>query len=246
MTSDLGTLAWLERSQGRLTFRDRLSLIAGLFGALGEGIRLGRHARRSGRREVPLDPFEPPATPMVSAARGYLLASCGEPMANHSFRTAYWTLFVMNQHIELTPVLLETAWVAALLHDVGLERPGATGDFSSAGVAVLKTLALEHAWGDEQVHGASEAIATNLSMRVDRERSGIVAWAMNVGGVGELGFPAHRRQMHPDRIAELERRYPRRGFRPAAQKLIAAEARRVPGGRFGFFRWVFPIIMKGG
>lgn len=246
MTSDLGTLAWLERSQGRLTLRDRLSLIAGLFGALGEGIQLGRHARRSGRREVPLDPFEPPATPMVSAARGYLLANCGEPMANHSFRTAYWTLFVMNQHIELTPVLLETAWVAALLHDVGLERPSATGDFSSAGVAVLKALALEHAWGDEQVHGASEAIATNLSMRVDRERSGIVAWAMNVGGVGELGFPAHRRQMHPDRIAELERRYPRRGFRPAAQKLIAAEARRVPGGRFGFFRWVFPIIMKGG
>ena len=52
--------------------------------------------------------------------------------------------------------------------------------------------------------------------------------------------------MHPDRIAELERRYSRKGFRPAARKLIAGEARRVPGGRFGFFRWVFPIIMKGG
>jgi hypothetical protein len=241
--SDLGTVAWLARSNGRLTLRDRAALIVGLFGALAEGVRLRRWARRSGRRELPLDTFQPPDTPMVNAARGEMLAHASAPMAAHCFRTAYWGLFVLNQHTELTPELLEIAWVAALLHDIGLERPVPHGDFSSGGIAVLHELTRAQAWPEQRVHYAAEAIATNLSARVDRERSGIVAWALNVGGLGELGFRPHRAQIHPARVAELEQRYPRTGFRTTAMALIADEARRVPGSRFGFFRWMFPIIM---
>jgi hypothetical protein len=240
----IGSVAWLDISGGRLSFGERLKLIAGLFGALREGIRLGRHAKRSGRRELPLDRFDPPETPMVNAARAHLLATSGVPMANHCFRTAYWTMFVLDQHVEVTPALVETAWVAALLHDVGLDRPPARGDFSAGGVEVVKTLAHEHRWDEGRVHDACEAIATNLSTRVDRDTAGVVAWAMNVGGTGEIGFPAHRAQMHPDRIAELEQRYPRTGLRSSAMELIKAEARRVRGGRFGVFRWIFPMIMR--
>jgi hypothetical protein len=207
----IGTLEWLEQSGGRLTFRERWSLLVGLVGALREGMRLGQHARRGTRRADPLAAFEPPATPMVDAARAHLLASCGAPMANHSFRTAYWTLFVLHQHDEVTPADLETAWVAALLHDVGLEQPIDRGDFSSAGVAVLHTLAAQTRWSNDQVRLASEAIATNLSLRVDPARSGKIAWAMNVGGAGEIGFRPHRAQMHPDRIANS-----RRGIRAPA------------------------------
>lgn len=240
----LGTLAWLERTGGRLTFRERMSLLAALPGALREGMRLGRRAKRNDRRAGPLAVFEPPSTPMVDAARAYLLESCGTPMANHSFRTAYWTLCVLYQHGEVTPTDLETTWVAALLHDVGLERPIDRGDFSSAGIAVLHTLAARTRWNADQVHFASEAIATNLSLRVDPDHSGKIAWAMNVGGAGELGFPPHRAQMHPDRISELEQLYPRTGFRREAMRLVREEARRVPGGRFGWFRWIFPLIVR--
>jgi len=239
----LGTRAWLEASGGRLRFRDRLALVGGLFGALREGIRLGRRAKRGRARDASLALFEPPATPMVDAARAYLFDVASTPMANHSFRTAFWTLFVLHQHGEVTPVDLETTWVAALLHDVGLERPPRRGDFSAAGIAIVEKLALETCWSDDQVHFATEAIATNLGMRVDPERSGKIAWAMNVGGIGELGFRPHRAQMAPARIAELEARYPRTGFRDAARRLIRDEARRVPGGRFAFFRWIFPILL---
>ena len=245
MKEPIGSVAWLERTGGRLSLRDRLAVIAGLFGALREGLRLGRRARRGDARAAELALFEPPETPMVAAARAHLAASCGTPMVNHSFRTAFWTLCVLHQHGEVTPVERETAWVAALLHDVGLERPLTHGDFSSGSIAALRSLAKATRWSDEQVHWASEAIATNLNARVDPRRSGRIAWAMNVGGVGELGFRWHRAQMHPDRIAELEARFPRDQFRAASMRLIAAEARRVRGGRFGLFRWVFPLIMRG-
>jgi hypothetical protein len=240
----IGTQAWLERSGGRLTVGERFALVGGLFGALREGFRLRRFALRSGRRETALATFDAPDTSMVQAARSYLVANSGTPMANHSVRTAYWTLFVLHQHGELTPLEIETTWVAALLHDVGLEHPPAKGDFSVGGIEVLKQLAFEQQWGEEQVELASEAIATNLSARVDANQSGKIAWAMNVGGLGELGFGLHRAQMHRDRIAELEAQYPRTGFREESKALIRAESRRVPGGRFAFFRWVFPLLMK--
>jgi len=241
----LGSVAWLERTDGRLSFLDRLRLLAGLFGALREGFRLGRRAARSDRRAAPLALFEAPDTPMVRSARAYLDANSGTQFANHSIRTAFWTLFVLHEHGEVTPTELETAWVAALLHDVGLEAPPGRGDFSRAGIDVLRALAVEHRWSDAQVHDASEAIATNLSLRVDPARSGRIAWAMNVGGTGEVGFALHRRQMHPDRIAELEARYPRTGFRDEALRLARAEARRLRGGRFGVFQWIFPIVVRG-
>lgn len=241
----LGSVAWLERTDGRLSVGDRLRLLAGLFGAFREGIRLRRRSRRGARRSAPLALFEPPDTPMVNAARAHLLASSGTPLVNHSIRTAFWTMFVLHEDGEVTPADLETGWVAALLHDIGLEQPPARGDFTQRGIDVVKALAVEHGWRDEQVHAAAEAIATNLSTRVDPVRSGRIAWAMNVGGTGELGFPLHRAQMHPDRIAELEARYPRTRFREESMRLIRAEARRARGGRPGMFRWIFPLVVRG-
>src|SRR5262245_48417107 len=102
MSTHLGTVAWLDQTAGRLTFRDRLALIGGLFGALREGFALGRRAKRSDRRTAPLVLFEPPATPMVDAARAYLADSSGAPMVNHCYRTAFWTMYVLHQHDALT------------------------------------------------------------------------------------------------------------------------------------------------
>lgn len=240
----LGSVAWLERTGGRMSVADRLRLVAALPGAVLEGWRLRRRARRSTWRAAPL--FEPPDTAMVRAARAELDAHSAVPMRNHCIRTGYWTQLVLHQTLpEVTPEDAETAWVAALLHDLGLELPPARGDFASGGIDRLKTLAHAHRWPDAQVHAASEAIATNLNLRVDPARSGVIAWAMNVGGVGEIGFGLHRGQMHPDRIAELEARFPRTDFKPTAIQLARAEARRLPGSRFGIFRWLFPVFLTG-
>jgi len=242
----VGSLAWLRRTDGRLSFADRLRVLAAAFGGLREGFALARRAKAGGRRDLSLELLAPPDTTMVRAARAHLAARSTPAMANHCYRTGFFTLAVLHQNTDVTPRDTETAWVAALLHDVGLDDPPARGDFSLGGVRVVESLALEHGWDDEQTYLASEAIATNLSTRVDRKRSGTIAWAMNVGGLGELGFGPHRAQLHPDRLAELEALYPRDDFRKVSRALLRAEARRVPGGRFAFLGWVFPLIMVPG
>lgn len=246
MTLGFGTQAWLAARDGRLTLGDRLALLGGLVGSLVEGVRLARHARRSGRRDTPLAELAPPDTAIVRAARAHLLDACAPPLVNHSIRTAYWTQLVLHQHQdgELTPEDRETAWVAALLHDVGLELPLPQREFSLAGIAALHALARDTGWPAPQLDAAAEAIATNLSLRVDPARSGRIAWAMNVGGAGELGGGPHRGQMDPARVAELEAMFPRAAFKREAMQLIRADARRFPGGRWSFFRWLFPLVVK--
>jgi hypothetical protein len=243
MGDPVGSLGWLSRTHGRLGFADRFALVLGAAGGLRAGFRLRRQVRRSGHT-VSLASLEPPETPMVRAAREYLLAHAQPSMVNHSFRTGFWALTVLHARGELSAPVIETAWVAALLHDVGLDVPPRQGDFSQGGVEVLESLAREVGWSQELTRLAGEAIATNLSTHVDRARLGPVAWAMNVGGVGELGFGPHRGLMAPTVISELETRYPREGFRDTALRLIDAEVARVPHGRFAFFRPAFRLLLR--
>src|SRR5438477_8426198 len=107
---DVGTVAWLERTGGVLSPDERWYLLRGVFPMIRSGFALRRHAKASGKHDLDLSAFEPPQTPMVDAARGVLGGSPG-PMANHSFRTAFWTLAVLSQHGEVTPRVLETVWV---------------------------------------------------------------------------------------------------------------------------------------
>ncbi|MGH7329612.1 MAG: hypothetical protein ACREJX_14800, partial [Polyangiaceae bacterium] len=218
---NVGSAEWLERTGGSLTSAERAYLLRGMFGMIAEGFRLRRAAKRSARHRGALDAFDPPDTPIVRASKARLEATSGRAMLNHCHRTAFWTLVVLDQQEdELDPRVVETTWVAALLHDIGLDAPPERGDFSAGGIGVLKELAHEHGFSDEQTHDAAEAIAANLSTRVPAARFGSVAWAMNAGGAGELGIWPHRAQMHSARIAELERRYPRADFRAAAMRLI--------------------------
>ena len=179
----------------------------GAFSALSEGLRLRRFSLRENRRDVALGLVDAPETPMVSAARAYVEARACRSMLNHAHRTAFWTLVVRypSTRRRLAPEEAETAWVAARSSTTSAStilRRAAT--FTLGGVLALEKLALEIGWSDEQTHVASEAIVTNLSTHVDAARSGRIAWAMNVGGLAEVGFGPHRAQWDPRRIEELE------------------------------------------
>jgi HD domain len=226
-SEDIGSLEWLMRTGGDLTFPERVAILAGAVSAFGEGVRLALRARRGDRRNVAISALEPPDTPMVRASREYLESRCVAGMVNHSYRTAFWTAAVLLQNAGLTDENRETAWVAGLLHDVGLEHPPEKGDFSLGGVEALKSLAHEFHWSEKQTHQAGEAIASNLCTRVRSSQVGEVAWAMNVGGAAEVGVVLHRAQLHPRRIAEIEARYPRKGFSETAMRLIREEIRRL-------------------
>ncbi|MFT3842701.1 MAG: HD domain-containing protein [Myxococcaceae bacterium] len=243
MTAQLGSLAWLEQTHGVVSRGERVRLFTSIFGSVWEGAYLSLRAMARKRNRLPLSGFEPPSTAMVNAAREHLLKVARPAMANHSHRTAFWTQLVLAQHGELGERDRETAWVAALLHDVGLDAPPERGDFSQGGVEVLKRLAHQHRWPEEQVHQAGEAIAINLSMGMDVSKAGPIAWAMNVGGAGDFGYAPHRGQWHRDRRRELDARFPRDGFRKTALEAIGQEIARVPNGRFAFFRPLFQLLL---
>ncbi|HVE85732.1 MAG TPA: HD domain-containing protein [Myxococcales bacterium] len=244
MDPGLGSVEWVERTGGALTFADRLRLVGGSAASLWEALRTARQARRSGRRQVSLDLLEPPDTAMVRGAREHAARRCTPAITGHSIRTAYWTAAILHLREELTPRDAETAWVAALLHDIGLESPPPRGDFTLGGVIALKALAHEHRWSEEQVHQAAEAITSHPNTRVDPARFGRIAWAMNAGVVGELGLGPRRALLHPERVAELEARHPRAGLRDTLVELIASEVRRVPSGRFAFLQGFLRLMIK--
>lgn len=240
----LGSLEWLERTGGALTLAEKIWLYASVVPWLGEGIGLAWRATRSDRRRVELARLEPPDTPMVRASREHLVRHCGPVVVNHSMRTGFWAAMALYQRAELTPEDAEAAWVAALLHDAGLESPPARGDFTLRGVEVVKALAHEHRWSEQQTHVACEAIAAHSNSRVDQERFGLVAWAVNAGVVGELFVAPHRAQLHPERIAELEARFPRTDLRGSLGRLIQEEGRRFREGRFALIGWFLRLMLK--
>lgn len=240
----LGSAAWLEATNGRLTWKDRARVLLGSFGMFAQGIQLSRRARSLRLRDMPLSALEPPDTPMVRAARTLVEQTASPQMRGHVYRTGYWTQLVLLQDGERTPVELETAWIVALLHDIGTEHPTPRGDFATAGIEAMKRLAHEHRWSEEQTHAAAEGIAGNFATRVDRSRLGLVTWAIHAGGAGELGLPFYRGQWLGSHVAALEQRFPRRGFKRAVLRLMQDEARRLPGGRFALMRHFFPLLLK--
>lgn len=244
MTRGVGSLDWLVHTGGRLTHRERIRLGAGALLSFLEGLRLWSRSRRNPRRRIDLSGFDPPDTPMVRASKELLARVASPEMAHHSYRTAYRGLDVLDQFSRVTDVTLETLWVAALLHDIGLEAPPETGDFSLAGVLAVERLAGETGWSPEQAFEAKQAISSNLGTYVVAREYGSISWAMNVGGTGEVTYGPHRAVLHPEAAAELERRFPRSGFRASALELIQGEARRVPDGRFAFALLAFRAFLR--
>ncbi len=134
---------------------------------------------------------------------------------------------------------IEVAWVAALLHDIGLEERSTDGsDFSLVGIDVVKTLAAQSGWRDDQVALASEAIAQNTNTWVNRKRYGLVPWAMQVGGSAEVAYSPYRALMARASIERLESAalYPRGAMGKTGAELINREADTVRDGRFALLR----------
>jgi hypothetical protein len=141
-----------------------------------------------------------------------------------------------RENPNLSQTEVEEAWMAALLHDIGLAFPPPQGEFTLGGVKILRELARSNGWGPESVRRASEAITLNPNSRVDRERDGFLAWAMNVGGQGETFYGPYRDLMNPENIRELEERYPRAGFYEDSMNVLNRELNRFPNQRFGLLR----------
>ena len=236
-SDEVGTLEWTQKTGGALTEGQQVLFFVDAMPDL-----IWASVERVFHRSVPkadLSEFAPPDTPIINEAMNRLRSSSNPAFVNHSIRVAYWTLVVMKrENPDLTPKEIEEAWMAALLHDIGIALPPKFGEFTLGGVKILSELAAEYAWSKESEKKASEAITLNPNSRVDRDKFGLLAWAMNVGGFGETFYGPYRVLMNRENIQELEAMYPRENLYEVAQDLMGKEIRRFHNQRFALLRKV--------
>lgn len=231
---DVGSLAWTQKTGGALTNKEKAAFVL-------DGLAhiLGAYAAKPfspKAKKVDLAKLAPPASGIVNEAATLLKEKSHPAMVNHCFRTAYWTLAVMkNKKPELSAKEIEEAWIAALLHDIGLDLPPAFGEFTLGGVKIVQLLSQKHGWDKNSAHRASEAITLNPNSYVKR-KFGLLAWAMNTGGYGETSLGPYRTLMHPDNIIEVETLHPRKGFYLFVPKMIGKELLRFPNQRFAILK----------
>jgi hypothetical protein len=122
--AEIGSVAWLERTRGRLGRREQLELMALVLRS--QAVLLARRLGRSGDRVGRLDPRDV-RIPDSAAAREAEEVCGGLPpsVASHSHRCYLWGAILAAQDgITFDEELL---YVAALLHDAGMPVAAAEG-----------------------------------------------------------------------------------------------------------------------
>jgi hypothetical protein len=217
----IGTLAWIEKTGGKLGWRDRLTIMA-------EAVRARRAARAAGHsqhalRHVEIDEVLPPDSAICKAAEALCFGASERYLANHCMR-AYFFARLKNGKRAIDG---EALYVAFLLHDLGLTpkyrlKPAEGECFTIAGARAAETLARNHHWDDKRARLAAEAITLHLNVIVGAPHSLEAqllrfGTAADVAGLGLKSFPAEQKD-------EVVRLYPRLGMKAAITRDFEAEA----------------------
>lgn len=239
--TDVGTLAWVDRTGGRLTWPDRATLAARAASQL--TWVLPRYlAHRVGWPAHPpatdLAALTPPDTAMARAAQEHLLAHAPAFLVNHSLRS-YWLSRLIGidlgaDHDD------EVLWVAALLHDAGMLGAGVDGSesplpcFAARGAETVAELGEGVGWDGDACERAAEAVSLHLN-GVVAPSAGVEAHLLGRGVVMDVtGMWAWQ----VDRAAteEVFRRHPYLDQRHRLLGAFRAEADTHPGCRAAFAR----------
>jgi hypothetical protein len=235
-TTRLGSMAWSDRTGGRLSGAERRQLLAPLARAHAVNAA-GRTAMalrlHSGRRaQVPERALRTPPSALTRAAEQVAHRRLTPAVLNHSYRCyGYGVAIAALEDIEVDRELL---FAAAMLHDTGLPTPVPGVDFTlaSAGIAleVAETVGLSTA--------ATETMRTAITLHYSPDvtlADGPEAYLLSAGAAVDVIGLGRWRLPDPVVAAVLAER-PRRGFTNEFRARWAAEAAAVPQGRARFLR----------
>ena len=230
----VGTLAWLRRTEGRLSLKERLGLMqAALAPALGDLLR-GRWGTALPGAPTGLSALQAslPDTPAVGRALQAMAATGRTDLLQHGWRTHAWgwAFGVAEGHAPDVELLL----VASLLHDLGVADPAghqASGCqcFTGHSAAVAMHTAQACGWSAERTEAVGQAITLHMNGAVPLAQ-GLEAHllvrgaACDVTGARLAQLPARYR-------TEVLQAYPRGEFDARFAAFLAAERRRQPDTR---------------
>ena len=232
----VGTLAWSNRTGGRLSGAETRRLLAPLarshvINAVGRAaLALRIHSGR--RAQVPEQALRTPSSVLTRTAERVARERLTPALLNHSYRCySYGVAFADLETVEVDRELL---FAAAILHDTGLSAPAPGVDFTvtSARIAlgVAETVGLSSA--------ATETMRTAITLHHspgvtldDGPEAYLLSAAAGIDVIG-LG-----RWKLPDTVvAAVLAERPRLGFKDEFRTRWATEAAAVPHGRARFLR----------
>lgn len=231
-----GGLSWTRRTGGSLTARERRRLLGEV--VRGQGtylagrIKLATGRLPAGASDLSAEQLEPPDSKLARAAE----EACREQppaLIGHGFRTwMFGSGLGTLDRVELDPELF---YAACLLHDYGIATAVAGEDFTLRSVARLEACGAEVDADRASIETAADAITVHTTPGISVERDGALGLYVQAGAMFDLAGL---------RAADLSRAYreqviaahPRDGVTEAVVKMIRAEARANPSGRFGLLR----------
>lgn len=231
--ADLGTLSWLERTGGKLAWRDRLAMAA-----QGVAARVATARRiRAGRkvRVLEVQDVLPPDSAITREATALCQDASPPFLFNHCLRAYFWARLLDDERV---PFDDEVLYTALMLHDMGLTEAHRSRNagrcFTRAGAELATDLGAKHGWPGRRVTLTAQAITLHLNVVV-AGRYGREAQLVRAGSGGDaagLGLDV----LHADQIEAVVTRYPRRHLK---QKIIAPlkhAADQCPGCRIAFLQ----------
>jgi hypothetical protein len=234
--ADLGTVAWVQRTSGRLSSAEKRSLVGPLVhcharnavGRLAMAMRLN-----PGRRAyVPTARLLPPDTLLTRAAEERARRLMPAVLVNHSFRSYIFGSALGA--VEGIDVDTELLFAAAMLHDVGLVNPRGDGDFTLTSARVARDVA-------DRV-GLSMAASTQMQTAIALHPSpglsaadGTVAYLLSAGAAAD-GLGLRTWELPVSVLTDAVRQHPRLDLKDALTATFANEAARVPHGRVRLLR----------
>jgi hypothetical protein len=231
---ELGTVAWVQQTEGWLSPAERRSLLRPLLhshvrnalGRLSMLMRLdpGRHAY------IPSSCLVPPCTALTRAAEDRARSTMAPALVNHSHR-AYTFRRALGE-LEGIEVDDELLFAAAMLHDTGLANPTGGADFTLASARVARDVAERVGLSSIASTTMQTAITLHHSPGVDLA-AGSVAYLLSAGAaVDVVGLRSW--ELPAGTLRNAVATHPRENFKQVFAAAFAQESARVPQGRTRF------------
>lgn len=232
----LGGIGWTRRTGGALSAAERRRLLGAI--VLGQGsyvasrVRLATGRVPKGVEGLTAADLVPPDSRLAREAE----EACREQtpgVIGHSYRS--WAFGRALAAVDGETLDPEQFYVASLLHDHGLVHAVAGEDFTIRSAA--RAAECGHACGtpEPEISAIGDAIAIHATPGVELERDGALGFYLQAGALLDL-IGGRADELTASFRAEALERYPRAGVTAEITRLIAAEAKAVPNGRFALLR----------
>ncbi len=228
----LGGIAWLERTRGALTGREKRSLLGVVARTQGQNIA-GRLRLSTGRvpdtvAGIDSTLLDPPDSALAREAE----EACREQPADligHGHRT--WAYGRALAALDRIPIDDELLYVAGLLHDAGLADTVTGEDFTLRSGHRAARCMKTTGHPDESITLVRDAISAHATPGATLEHDGPLALFVQAGALLDLaGFRLW--DLPPSYVQQVLARHQRGSITNTIIDLIRAEAGAVPDGRF--------------